>query len=83
MPPSASAMKKTGLDMPTLVKGAVLRESLRRRPVPRSRRGSGRGVFLGSVNRLAIWVLVRRICAAAGISFSSSSSSVQVCKDLE
>lgn len=37
-----------------LVKGALLKESLRRRPVPRSRWGSGSVAVLGSVKRLAI-----------------------------
>lgn len=62
------------MDGPTLVK-EVLRESLRRRPVPRSRCGSGRVLLLGSVKRFAIWLLARRMCTAAGSSRSASSSS--------
>jgi len=40
-------------DKLTLAKGALLRESLRRKPAPRSRCGSGSGVVLGSVKRVA------------------------------
>ena len=40
-------------DKLTLAKGALLRESLRKKPAPRSRCGSGNAVVLGSVKRLA------------------------------
>jgi len=65
-------------DKLTLAKGALLRESLRKKPAPRSRCGSGNAVVLGSVKRLANWLLVRRICAVTGIMFSPFSSSRRV-----
>lgn len=51
----------------------LLIESLRKRPVPRSAWGSGM-LSCGCAKRPATAVLVRRACAATGISLSSSSS---------
>ena len=59
----------------TLTKAALLRESLRRRLVPRSLFASENGVgWFCVLKRFATVALARRACAATGISDSGSSS---------